>query len=328
MDEFALIKTHFAPLAKNFSGALNLADDAAVIAPPPGHELVVTKDAISAGVHFTDNEPPGLIAQKLLRVNLSDLAAMGATPLCYFLALILPSSLSFSGLTRESIPMDPRLKAEDDRTKWIAAFAAGLAGDQETFGIALAGGDTTATKGKLALSLTALGTLPAGSALKRSGAKPGDQIFVSGTLGDAALGLESNDAFLKRRYRLPEPRVALGQRLRGIASACMDISDGLAQDLGHICEASGIGAVIHRPLLPLSDAAKQHPLAHDAALSGGDDYELLFTAPPEKENTVAALAKELNLPLTRIGEMVSGKEVAVLDEAGKPLKVKPGYRHF
>lgn len=316
MDEFDLIRRCFAPLAAGFAGSLNLTDDAAILAPRPGHELVVTADAMSAGVHFIGNEAPGLIAQKLLRANLSDLAAMGAAPLCYFLTLAAP---------------------KDTGENWFSDFAAGLAQDQTSFGIHLAGGDTTATAGPLSLSLTALGEVPAGSALTRSGAKPGEHVYVSGTLGDAALGLAAirrGDAhsFLAQRYLLPEPRLALGRTLRGLATACMDISDGLLADMGHLCAASGVGAALHRDRLPLSDAAKAEaarPDFWDAVVAGGDDYELLFTAPASRKADIGALARELGLPIARIGETAAGEEVALLGERGEALPTPhKGYRHF
>ncbi|MDE3060094.1 MAG: thiamine-phosphate kinase [Pseudomonadota bacterium] len=322
MDEFDLIARYFRPLAKNFPGSLNLTDDAAVMAVPAGHELVVTKDAISQGVHFIGDEDPALIARKLLRVNLSDMAAMGAVPLCYFLALLLPSFVDEG---------------------WIKRFTEGLREDQATFGIDLAGGDTSATQGTLSLSATVLGVVPTDKALRRSGARAGDDIYVSGTLGDSALGLallqnkldsclRGNDE-LKHRYFIPQPRLALGQKLIGIASACMDISDGLVQDLGHICEASSVGAVIHRETLPLSQAAAQciwhDEKLWDAVLGGGDDYELLFTAAPEKHGAIGRLASELSLSLTKIGNMGDKRGVQVLDGQGHPLKIKyGGFRHF
>ena len=212
MDEFSLIAKYFRPLAKDFPGALNLQDDAAHLRIPAGHKLVVTNDAITAGVHFKGDEDAAHIARKALRVNLSDLAGKGATPLCYFLALMLP-------------------EAPDEQ--WLARFAQGLAQDQQEFGITLAGGDTTAIKGPLTLAVTALGLVPDHAMLKRGGAHAGDEIYVSGTLGAAALSGYT---------LLPEPRLALGQSLLGVASACMDISDGLVQDLGHLCTASGVSS--------------------------------------------------------------------------------------
>lgn len=302
MDEFSLIERYFRPLSEGFEGSLGLRDDAALIALPPGHQLVVTTDAITAGVHFIGNEDANLIAKKLLRVNLSDLAAKGAVPRCYFLTLMLP---------------------ENTEEAWVARFAHGLAEDQKTFGIHLAGGDTTATTGPLALSLTALGTVK-GTMLRRSGATAGNAVYVSGTLGEAAAGLaclqgkQPRNAALERRYLLPEPRLALGKALleRGIATACMDISDGLVQDLGHICEASGVAATIEASLVPRNDASLE------AALSGGDDYELLFTVP-------AAKAPEVPQGCTPIGRITQGSGVVVLDAQAKPMTLKrAGYKHF
>jgi len=222
--------------------------------------------------------------------------------------------------------------ATDDA--WLAGFAGGLKKAQADYGITLLGGDTTRTNGPLSLSVTALGLVPQGTALLRSGAKAGDVIYVSGTLGDAALGLQVaqgklpvND-FLLGRYRSPQPRVALGQALRGIGSACMDISDGLAQDLGHLCSASGVGAEIRYADIPLSDAAR--PLAgHETVLAGGDDYELLFTVPPPQENRLAAVSKDSGTRVTRIGRITKGPAVQVFDAQGKEIILaRKGYRHF
>jgi len=321
LGEFERIQRFFAPLAA--PGALGLRDDAAVLQGPDDEQYVLTADAIVEGVHFLDNDPPAQVAQKLLRVNLSDLAAKGAVPLGYLLVTALP-----------------RARGE----AWLEEFAAGLAADQASFGIGLLGGDSTATDGPATLSVTALGRVAAGRAVLRSGARPGDGVYVSATLGDAALGLralrgelpgiadEARD-FLAGRYRLPQPRLALGQRLVGIAHAMMDISDGLVADLGHIAEASGVGAVIETALLPLSPAARSviaaDPLRLSAALSGGDDYELLFTAAAEVGGALAALADELGLPLTRIGRIEAGSGVEVLDHKGEVLPIPvAGYRHF
>jgi thiamine-monophosphate kinase len=277
---------------------------------------VLTKDAMVAGVHFLADDPPGRIAQKLLRVNLSDLAAMGATPIGYLLALARPRAI------------------EDD---WLAAFCAGLADDNAAFGISVLGGDTVSTPGPLTLSLTAIGEVPTGEALLRDGARPGDDIWVSGTLGDAALGLavlqgeldvaNKVRAHLIERYRLPQPRLALGQALRGLAHAAIDISDGLVADLGHIVQTSGLGAEIRVDLLPLTDA--DLPGAQDAALSGGDDYELLFTAAKSQRDTIEQLIRKLDVPLTRIGEMQAAPGVRVLDASGADMRPeRTGWQHF
>jgi thiamine-monophosphate kinase len=313
--EFAFIARRLRPLA-TAPGALGLVDDAALLDPRPGMQLVLTKDAMVAGVHFLEGDPPGQIAQKLLRVNLSDLAAMGAAPIGYLLALARPRDV------------------EDD---WLAAFCAGLAADNATFDISVLGGDTVSTPGPLTLSLTAIGEVPKGLALLRGGARPGDDIWVSGTLGDAALGLavlqgtldvaEPLRACLIERYRLPRPRLALGQALRGLAHAAIDISDGLMADLGHIGETSNLGAEIRADLLPLS--AADLPGAQDAALAGGDDYELLFSAPPSQRDAIERLARKLDLPLTRIGAMQATPGIRALDATG--AEVHPGHtgwQHF
>jgi thiamine-monophosphate kinase len=315
--EFEFIARRLRPLA-TADAALGLTDDAALLDPAPGQQLVLAKDAMVAGVHFLHDDPPAQIAQKLLRVNLSDLAAMGAAPLGYLLALA---------------------RAKDTSDEWLAGFCAGLAADNATFSIALLGGDTVSTPGPLTLSLTAIGQVPKGTALLRGGAKPGDDVWVSGTLGDGALGLkvlqgqldvgEAARAHLIERYRLPRPRLALGQALRGIASAAIDISDGLVADLGHVLEVSAVGAELHAEALPLSAAARDLPGAREAALSGGDDYELLFTAPPERRARIVALARQGDLPLTRIGAIKANPGLQVLDEAGRKLRVaRAGWQHF
>jgi thiamine-monophosphate kinase len=315
--EFEFIARRLRPLA-TAPGALNLIDDAALLDPAQGQQLVLTKDAMVAGVHFLEGDPPGQIAQKLVRVNLSDLAAMGAAPLGYLLALARPKEIA---------------------DEWLAEFCAGLAADNAAFGIALLGGDTVSTPGPLTLSLTAIGEVPKGAALLRSGTKPGDDVWVSGTLGDAALGLkvlrgelevpEDARAHLIERYRLPRPRLALGEALRGIASAAIDISDGLVADLGHILEASAVGAELRADQLPLSAAARDVPGARDSALAGGDDYELLFTAPDERRAEIAALARRLDLPLTRISEIRGGADLSILDAKGQAIEpASKGWQHF
>ena len=299
MDEFGLIARYFAPLATG-AEALGLKDDAALLTPPPGMQLVITADALNAGVHFLGTEDPALIARKALRVNLSDLAAMGAAPWRYFLTLALPAATDAA---------------------WFERFAAGLAEDQETFGIALAGGDTTATHGPLSLSITALGLVPAGQALTRAGAQAGDYIYVSGPLGLAALGLQQLQSSPSppphisiTAYLLPTPRIDRGIALRGIATACMDISDGLVQDLGHLCAASGVGAEIRAESVPRGAASLEQ------ALSGGDDYELLFTLPPEHKAPEGC---------ARIGVITQGSGVKVLDGEGNDITpARRGYTHF
>jgi thiamine-monophosphate kinase len=293
--EFELIARYFAPLAAGFPGAFGLLDDAAVIAPLPGHELVAKTDAIVGGVHFLPGDPPDLIARKALRVNLSDLAAKGAVPRAYMLDIMLPRTVT---------------------EEWIAAFARGLAQDQDVYGMHLIGGDTDSTPGPVTIAVVAFGDVPTGRMLRRGGACNGDTVFVTGTIGDAALGLEvlrgesarpdtEAEKFLVDRYRLPRPRVTLGPRLVGLASAAIDVSDGLLADLRHICEVSELTAVIGAPRVPLSAAARA-ALAADSGrirtvLTGGDDYEILFTAPPVALNELTELSRTLDVPIAAIG---------------------------
>jgi thiamine-monophosphate kinase len=321
LGEFGRIARFFAPLAG--PGGLGLKDDAALVDCPPGHRLVVTVDAIVEGVHYLIDDPADLVARKLLRVNLSDLAAMGARPLHYLLATALPATLG------------------DD---WVARFAAGLAEDQSRYGVHLLGGDSVATSGPAVLSLTAIGEVAAGAEIRRSGARSGDRIWVSGTIGDAFLGLAvlrggypslapADRASLAARFQLPEPRTALGPRLVGIAHAMCDVSDGLLADLGHICEASETGATVALAALPLSPAA-QVVVAGEADLparlaTAGDDYELLFTAPHEASAAILQLAAELGLRVAAIGTIDDRAGVRLMDAAGAAIPVAAaGYRHF
>ncbi len=322
-DEFELIERLFAPLSAGAPLAFGLTDDAALIRPRAGTDLVATTDSLVAGVHFLAADPPDLVARKLLRVNLSDLAAMGATPLGHLVNLALPRGAE---------------------TAWVEEFAAGLAVDQERFGTALIGGDTVATEGPLVLGLTALGEVARGRALRRNGARPGDLVMVSGTLGDAALGLrvlrgdrgsldEGAAAYLVGRYRLPEPRVALGRRLVGLATAAIDVSDGLVADVGHVCAASGVGATLEAAKLPLSAAATarlgESATLVEAVLAGGDDYELALTVSPERAGEAMAAARDLDLPLTIVGRVREGEGVAVIGADGERMHLDTGgYRHF
>ncbi len=322
--EFDIIRRCFAPLADS-EAALGLTDDAAVFAPPEGRALVATADAMISGVHFLPDDPAETVGRKLLRVNLSDLAAMGAEPLGYLLTCAWP---------------------KDWDQDWIAAFAQGLAADQATFGITLLGGDTISGPRPLSLSLTALGSIEPWAALTRSGAKSGDRIMVSGALGDGALGLlvrqghlpglsDTHEQHLTRSYRLPEPRLSLGRALsrQALATACLDISDGLVADLGHICEASGLGAEVHADRIPLSTAG-QEAVAADLdsfplILTGGDDYELCFTVTPERLGEIQALSQVCGTPLAEIGVMTSGVGVRVLDRDGETMSLQTkGWTHF
>ena len=328
LGEFDLIRRYLAPLADAAPGALGLTDDAALLTPPADCELVVTADALVAGVHFLPDDPPDQVARKLLRVNLSDLAAMGARPLGYLITASCPAE------TQES---------------WVASFAEGLAADQAIFGITLLGGDTTSTPGPLSLSLTAIGAVATGRALRRATARAGDLLFVSGTIGDAALGLRaargglaglSDDlrGHLAARYRLPQPRLALGQALAGdaLATAAIDVSDGLVADVGHICETSGLAGEIVAAGVPLSEAARAAMSGATPArpgladlLTGGDDYELAFTVAPHRADAVTDLSRKLDLPLTRIGAMTAGQGVRVRGPDGTAIAIESGgWTHF
>lgn len=325
LGEFGRIERYLRPLAAGCPGALDLTDDAALLELPAGWELVVTTDAMVAGVHFLPDDAPGDIAAKLLRTNLSDLAAMGAEPVAYTLILSLPRELG------------------DD---WVAAFADGLAHDQARFGVSLAGGDSVATRGPATVAVTALGRVPRGTALTRrvaGGAISEQSVFVSGTIGDAALGLkialhearfEGGEALLAR-LRRPEPRLALGAALRGVATACADVSDGLVADLGHICEVTGCAARLEASRVPLSvptrAALAARPELLTELLTGGDDYELVFTAPSTAGAEIAALAATCGVAVAEIGTLAPGPagQVLVAGADGRPLTFgRRGWVHY
>jgi thiamine-monophosphate kinase len=317
LSEFALIAELFAPLAKS-QGAFGLTDDAALFSPRPGHDLIVTADALVEGVHFRKDDPPQTIARKALRVNLSDLAAKGAEPTGYLLVLSLPAHI------------------END---WLRDFAHGLELDQKTYGCSLMGGDTTSTPGPLTLAITALGYVPDGKMILRAGAKPGDSVYVSGTIGDAGAGLavlEGEGAHLSeavrehliQRYRLPTPRLILGKQLRGAASAALDVSDGLIGDLAHIAEVSHVGIEIEADHIPRS-AALRALWGEDAvrAATAGDDYEIAFTARPEEQ--IDKIAARAGVSVSRIGRVTKGTGVVLLDAARREIAVpRPGFTHF
>jgi len=323
LDEFALIERHFAPLARSLPGSLGLLDDGALLEIEPDHKLVVAADMAIEGVHFTASDPPELIGRKVIRYNLSDLAAMGARPLAYLLALAKPVNRS---------------------SDWVGAIAGGLARDQEEFGISLVGGDTTSTPGPAVLSITVLGTVGVGGALLRAGARPGDAIFVSGTIGDSALGLAaamgelgridaSDQDYLLGRYQLPSPRLALGQALVGIATAAIDVSDGLIADLAHVCRASGVAATIEAEKIPFSAEARRVHAQDErfwrASLTGGDDYELLFCVPSDRLGEIEALGHAADVAVTQIGSISDGTDVQVIGENGEAVTFDHGgYRHF
>jgi len=317
----------FRPLATD-PGAFNLIDDAATLTPPPGTDVVLKTDAIVGGVHFFPDDPPELVAKKALRVNLSDLAAKGAAPAGFLLSLALPSSVSEA---------------------WLKAFARGLGEDASAYHCPLLGGDTDRTPGPVTVSIAAFGLVPHGTMVRRSGARVGDIIVVTGTIGDAALGLKLRldpeaaqrwrlDArqrdHLLSRYLLPQPRNALAEALRQHASGAMDVSDGLAGDFAKLAAASGVTAEIAAARVPLSDAARQavatDPSLLETALTGGDDYEVVATVPPDKREALQTAAGAAGVALTEIGTVQAGaSHVHFLDQAGRPLVFKrASFSHF
>jgi thiamine-monophosphate kinase len=320
MDEFELIKTIFAPLAGE--GAFSLTDDAAVIAARPGFDLVVTTDAVAEGTDFFAFDPAPGVAQKALRVNLSDLAAKGAAPHAYLLNIALPPTIT---------------------PEWLQAFAAGLAQDQQRFGISLLGGDTARTEGPLSIAVTAFGFVPEGKMVRRSGAVPGDDVCVTGTVGDSGGGLaifrrevhalaDAQRDFLIARYRVPEPPLAFGRLLQPLATAAIDVSDGLIADLGHLAQASGVKLVVDADSIPRSDSLRALWGDDDAAIvraaTAGDDYQIAFTAPPSRLEEVMRAANDCSVAVAKIGKVAAGAGVE-LTRKGRILPVpRPGYRHF
>jgi thiamine-monophosphate kinase len=299
-SEDDLIARFFAPLAG--PEGLGLRDDAALLTPLPGSDLVLTKDALVAGVHFFADDPPGAIARKALRVNLSDLAAKGAEPVGFLLALALPG---------------------DWTADWLAAFATGLGEDAAAYRCPLFGGDTVKTPGPLMVSVTALGRVDSGRMVARAGVRPGDLIYVSGTIGDAALGLrlrlgkgpslaDAHQTFLLDRYLLPQPRQKLVPALRRFATGGMDVSDGLIGDLTKMLRVSGVSGEFHLASLPLSDAARAaaaaDPALFEIATTGGDDYEILASVSPHKAVAFETAAAEAGVSVTRIGQALVGAE--------------------
>ena len=321
--EFDLIARIRARAAARADVVLGIGDDCALLQPPPGTQLAVTADTLNAGVHFAQGSAPGDIGWKALAVNLSDLAAMGAAPAWCLLSLSLP--------------------AADEA--WVDGFLDGFLALAAAHGVALVGGDTT--RGPLSIGVTAHGLLAPGRALRRSGASEGDDVWVSGQLGDAAAALAlvpggkegaspppaAVVAGIRARLDRPEPRVALGRGLVGVATACIDLSDGLLADLGHVAAASGVAARISVDALPASPALValelDHGLRRTLQATGGDDYELCFTAPPRRREAVAAAAAEVGVPVTRIGSIHAGSGVQAVDAAGAPwTPPRAGYVHF
>ncbi len=321
LSEFELIKRFFQRAARSSSVVLAGGDDAALIAPTPGFEIALSVDMLVEGRHFFADVDPRALGHKALAVNLSDMAAMGATPRWALLAGALPAA----------------------DAQWLEAFARGFFDLADAYGVDLIGGDTT--NGPLNLCVTIAGEVPSGQAVRRAGAKAGDDVYASGELGDAALAVAAlrdrvaidADALANARARLdwPAPRVALGERLRGVATAMLDVSDGLTGDLGHILDASGVGAAIELATMPRSRgldallATSARDVAVECLLAGGDDYELVFTAPPSSAPALAALSRDLEIALTRIGWITAERGLVVIDEHGNALGAIPrAFDHF
>jgi thiamine-monophosphate kinase len=325
--EDRLIAAYFRPLATH-PGALKLTDDTALLSPPAGHDLVLTADAVIGGVHFFPEDEADMVAKKALRVNLSDLAAKGAKPIGFLLTLALPKSVPET---------------------WVELFARGLGSDAEQYECPLLGGDSVRTTGPIAISITALGSVPANTMVRRSGARAGDAVVVTGTIGDAALGLELRDAVtaakrwkldnkysyqLMRRYLLPQPRNVLAEAIRLNASAAMDVSDGLVGDLIKLCAVSGVSADIDVAQVPLSEAATSVVASEAAAiekvLTGGDDYEIVCTVPQGRLADFRAAADAARVPVAEIGRVTAAKTPPrFLGRDGKPMQFKQtSFSHF
>ncbi len=318
--EDRLIARYFQPIATH-PGALGLADDAAFIKPPPGHDLVLKTDAIVGGVHFFPDDAPRSVASKALRVNLSDLAAKGATPLGFLLTVAL----------------------KDVGEDWLASFAEGLRADALAYGCPLFGGDTDRTPGPITISVAMFGSVPEGTMVRRAGAQVGDRVFVTGTIGDAALGLllrkgagwslsDAERGHLNSRYLLPQPRNPLAEAVRTHASAAMDVSDGLVGDFAKLCCASRVAADIAVGQVPFSDAAKAaiaaDPAMLQTALTGGDDFEIVCTVPITKAASFRAAAQAVKVPVTEIGQIKAGEGVRFLQD-GQPLTFqRTSFSHF
>ncbi len=318
MDEFALIDKYFGGRTRMRPDVcVGIGDDAAVVDVPRGHQLVMAVDALVGGVHFDEAAAPRAIGHKALAVNLSDLAAMGATPGWATLLLVLPSVSEV----------------------WLGAFSDGFFALAERHGVALVGGDTA--RGPLTVGVQLSGWVPANRGLRRSGAGVNDDIYVSGTVGDAGVALRQRAGALSltaaqieavhRRLDFPCPRTQLGQCLLGVATAAIDLSDGLAADLGHLLAASGVGGRVYLDRLPRSEVYRSHQikLGWDTALASGDDYELCFTAPPQKRPRIEQLARELGVPIARVGVITAGGALHLLDEQRSPYALNhAGYKHF
>lgn len=327
-DEDSLIQSYFAPLTAGFPGAYGLEEDCAALTPEAGHDLVLKTDAIAEGIHFRPEDAPEDVAWKALAVNVSDLAAKAARPVGYLLSLAFRST--------------------PDRA-WLERFSGGLKAAQERFGIVLMGGDTDRRpNAPLSVTIMAIGSVPTGRMVRRGTARVGDLVYVSGTLGDSAIGLRihsqsansvaaqlaaADKTFLEQRYLRPEPRLALRDALLCHARAAMDISDGLVKDLGRLCRASRVAATIHAEALPISEPARRaialQPELSELPLTGGDDYEILATVAPEESEAFEALAQAAGVAVAQIGSVHEGSGTRVLGADGQPLNLqRGGYDHF
>ncbi|KLN59361.1 hypothetical protein WH96_17835 [Kiloniella spongiae] len=324
--EFDLIKSYFAPLTSNYPEAYSLTNDAALISEDPDRSTVVTMDTLVEGIHFFSTDPAEDIARKSLRVNLSDLAAMGAKPKGYTLSISYNASIT---------------------SEWVKAFTKSLAVDQEAFECHLLGGDTVSTPGPLTIAITCFGSVPRGKCLHRTTGQEGDDVWVSGTIGDSAVGLKllkkeiktdnsRAETFLIDRFRIPQPRTLLGIALleRDISQTALDVSDGLLADVNHIAEGSNLQARIISSRIPLSKSF-QNVLKNtldqgiQLAATGGDDYEILFTTKPKNKEKVIELSEELNIPITRIGALTQGKGTLLLDKNNNEIPItRSGWKHF
>ena len=323
--EERLIAKYFRPLATH-PGALGLGDDAAVLTPPPGCDLVLTTDGVIAGVHFFPDDPPSTIGRKVLRMNLSDLAAKGAKPVGFLMSVALPASIE---------------------ENWLAEFATGVGEDAQRYACPLLGGDTDSTPGPISVSIAAFGSVPKGKMIRRSTAKPGDCVVVTGTIGDAAVGVllrqdlgladrlrlnETMRSHLQQRYLLPEPRNALANAVLEYASAAMDVSDGLAGDLAKLCRASSIAAEVDVAHVPLSEATRAaisaDPALLETVLAGGDDYEILLTLSPQNLGALRAAARAAGVATAEIGHVTAGEGGHFMRD-GSPLSLtRASYSHF
>jgi len=317
-NEFDIIKKYFSEFPQRSDVILGVGDDAAILQPPKGHDLVITTDTLISGVHFPEQTSAESIGHKSLAVNLSDLAAMGAKPLWFTLALTLPEADS----------------------EWLSDFSQGLKNLAARYQVALVGGDTT--RGPLSITIQACGSVPEGRAVRRSGASPGDDIYVTGTLGDAGFGLASvqgkiklSDAdriFCERKLNHPEPRVSAGMGLLTLATAMIDCSDGFAADLGHMLEQSKNGAEVQIKKLPLSTPVKnalEKQNDYSFPLAAGDDFELIFTASPESRNEITALEDVLDCSITWVGKITQKLGLLLREKSGELYNLKKtGYQHF